>query len=76
MRDTQTTFRFLLLYYNRCKVESDNTEDSMGYLSSINVWVNQYFLIMTTLRLTGAYSQTSVAITGVCNYDYMNGIKY
>ena len=32
---------------------------------------------MTTLRLTGAYSHPSVAITGVCNYyDYMNGIKY
>ena len=44
---------------------------------SINVWVNQYFLFMTTLRLTGAYSHPSVAITGVCNYyDYMNGIKY
>jgi len=38
--------------------------------------VNQYFIIMTTLRLTGAYSQTSVAITGVCYYDYMKGIKY
>ena len=43
---------------------------------SISVWVNQYFIIMTTLRLSGAYSQTSVAITGVCNYNYMNGIKY
>ena len=43
---------------------------------SISVWVNQYFIIMTTLRLTGAYSQTSVAITGVCYYDYMKGIKY
>ena len=42
---------------------------------SISVWVNQYFIIMTTLRLTGAYSQTSVAITGVCYYDYMKGIK-
>ena len=79
-RHSQATFTFLLLYYNRCKVESGNTDVHVRIpwdtYHSINDWVSQCFLIMTTLRLSGAYSQTSVAITGVCNYNYMNGIKY
>ena len=37
---------------------------------------SQHFLIMTTLWLTCAYSETSVAITGVYDYDYMNGTEY